>query len=275
LFLIKNFPTSPTATISFCHSLHYQVEKGLKVFVMSDLETEKRAEQMWVAEIWRYPVKSLAGEQLKYAELREDGVAGDRQVLVYNEQSGRLITSRTHPRLLGLKATLDSNGEPLINGRLWGDLDSARAVVTAAGPHARLIRWDGLERFDVLPLLVATDGALEAFGYDHRRLRPNIVIGGVPGLAEREWPGRRVRIGTAVIEFAKLRGRCVMTTYDPDTLEQNHKVLRDIVRKFGGTLALDTAVIQPGHIAVGDKVEFLAQNRDSRKHLPLDDMSVR
>jgi uncharacterized protein len=50
-----------------------------------------------------------------------------------------------------------------------------------------------------------------------------------------------------------------MTTYDPDTMQQNPFVLRDIVRKFGGTLALDTAVIKPGRIAVGDKVELLAQ----------------
>jgi uncharacterized protein len=229
---------------------------------MSNHETQKQVGQMWVAEIWRYPVKSLAGEQLEHAQVREDGIAGDRRVLVYNEQTRRLITSRTHPGLLGLKARLGSNEEPLINGRPWDDPESARAVLDAAGPHARLIPWDGLERFDILPLLVATDGALEAFGYDRRRLRPNIVIGGVQGLAERAWPGRRARIGDLVIEFAQLRARCVMTTYDPDTQEQNHQVLRDIVRKFGGTLALDTAVIKPGRIAVGDKVEFLAQDQD-------------
>ena len=50
-----------------------------------------------------------------------------------------------------------------------------------------------------------------------------------------------------------------MTTYDPDKQEQNHRVLRDVVRKFGGTLALDTAAIRQGRIAVGDKVEFLAE----------------
>ena len=225
---------------------------------MLDHKSKKPDGEMYVAEIWRYPVKSLAGEQLEHADVLEDGIAGDRRVLVYNEQSGRLITSRTHPRLLGLKATLGPNGNALINGRPWDDPESALAVMLAAGPHARLIGWDGLERFDVLPLLVATDGAIQAFGYDHRRLRPNILIGGVQGLAEREWAGHRARIGEAVIEFAKLRGRCVMTTYDPDTLEQDIRVLRHIVNEFDGTLALDTAVIKPGHIKVGDKVEFLA-----------------
>ena len=76
-------------------------------------------------------------------------------------------------------------------------------------------------RFDVLPLLVATDGAIAAFGRDRRRLRPNLVIGGVPGLDERRWPGRRLRIGDVVIEVDSLRGRCVMTTVDPDSLEQD------------------------------------------------------
>jgi uncharacterized protein YcbX len=221
---------------------------------------------MYVAEIWRYPVKSLAGEQLQSAELRIDGIPGDRGVLAFDVQSRRLITSRTHPRLLGLKATLGSSGEALINGHPWDSPESTQAIMLAAGPYARLIDWDGLERFDVLPLLVATDGAIEAFGYDHRRLRPNIVIGGVKGLAEREWPGRKVRIGNeAVIEFAKLRGRCVMTTYDPDTLEQDIRVLRHIVREFDGTLALDTAVIRGGHISVGDRVEFVEKDEDLQR----------
>ncbi len=226
---------------------------------MSDPKMERQAGQLYVAEIWRYSVKSLAGEQLESAELRADGIAGDRRVLVYDEQTRRLITSRTHPKLLGLKATLGSNGEALINGLPWDDPASARAIMSAAGAHARLIEWDGVERFDVLPLLVATDGAIEAFGYDRRRLRPNVIIGGVQGLAERGWPGRRVRIGNAAIEFAQLRARCVMTAYDPDTLTQDHRVLRHIVKQFGGTVALDTAVLQGGRIAVGDRVEFLRE----------------
>jgi hypothetical protein len=49
-----------------------------------------------------------------------------------------------------------------------------------------LIQYNGAERFDVLPLLVATDGAINHMGFDGRRLRPNIVIGGVEGMKERE-----------------------------------------------------------------------------------------
>lgn len=213
--------------------------------------------KMHVTELWRYPVKSLAGEQIDSAEIHVDGIAGDRRVLVYNEQTRNLVTSRTHPKLLGLKATINKKGVVLINGRPWDDPESEQAIITAAGPHARLIEWDGLERFDILPLLVATDGAIKEFGYDHRRLRPNIVIGGVDGLAEREWAGRRMRIGKVIVEFAQLRGRCVMTTYDPDTQKKDPAVLRHIVKKFDGTLALDTEVIQGGRISIGDVAELI------------------
>src|SRR5574341_1051250 len=157
---------------------------------------------MHVVELWRYPVKSLAGQRLEVVDLKPDGIPGDRVVHVQNAR-GRIVTSRTRHRLLGLHGTLGANGEPLIDGRPWTAPESAAAVRAAAGEDAKLIRYDGLERFDVLPLLVTTDGAIAELGVDHRRLRPNIVIGGVQGLAEREWPGRRLRIGEIIIDVRK------------------------------------------------------------------------
>jgi MOSC domain-containing protein len=132
-----------------------------------------------------------------------------------------------------------------------------QAVRDAAGDDARLVRQNGPERFDVLPVLVATDGAIAALGIDGRRLRPNIVVSGVAGLGERQWPGRRLQIGQALIELVKLRGRCVMTTYDPDTQAQDLSVLRRIAQELGGRMALDASVLQGGTIAVGDVVTLL------------------
>jgi hypothetical protein len=48
-----------------------------------------------------------------------------------------------------------------------------------------------------------------------------------------------------------------MTTYDPDTQEQDLSVLRRIVSEFGGKMALDCAVVRGGRIAVGDPVDLL------------------
>jgi len=211
---------------------------------------------MRVAELWRYPVKSMAGERLTTAELTPQGLAGDRIVHV-SGPGGRIITARARPGLLGLHARLGADGQPLVDGLPWPSAATAEAVKAAAGPGARLIPHEGPERFDVLPLLVGTDGAFAELGVDHRRLRPNIVIGGVEGLAERDWPGHRLRIGKAVIAVAQLRARCVMTTYDPDTQEQDLSVLRRIVSRFGGRMALDCSVLEPGWISIGDPVELV------------------
>ena len=100
---------------------------------------ENSHNNMVVAEIWRYPVKSLAGEQINSAEITMNGIKGDRGVLVYDEKKRQLITSRTKPKLLGLKATLSSDGIPLITGLRWDDPESERAFISAAGESARLI----------------------------------------------------------------------------------------------------------------------------------------
>jgi uncharacterized protein YcbX len=99
---------------------------------------------------------------------------------------------------------------------------------------------------------VATDGAIAAFGRDGRRLRPNIVIGGVEGLAEFGWAGRELAIGAVRIHLHSRRGRCPMTTVDPDTLAVDPDVLQDILRRFNGRLALNAAVLRGGRVAVGD-----------------------
>jgi uncharacterized protein YcbX len=216
-----------------------------------------------VAELWRYPVKSLAGERLREAELGLEGIPGDRLVHVRNGH-GRVITGRLRPALLGLRGTLGPDGEPLIDGRPWAAPESAEAVGAALGNVLggfELVHDESLERFDVLPLSIATDGAIAVLGHDGRRLRPNIVIGGVEGLGERGWPGRMLRIGPpdrepVWISIARLRPRCVLTTFDPDTQVQDLSVLRRIVDDFGGSLALDCSVVRPGRIRVGDEVSL-------------------
>jgi uncharacterized protein len=208
---------------------------------------------MYVKELWRYPVKSMAGERVTHIQIGELGLADDRKVLV-QAGNGHVVTSRTHHQLLGLKGTLGADGQPQISGHAWDSPEALALVRKAVGADAELFYYDGPERFDVLPLLVATDGAISYMGFDSRRLRPNIIVGGVDGLQEREWPGHHLRIGEAVIYAAKLRGRCVMTTYDPDTLKQDMGVLKSIVRKLGGLMALDSAVVSGGLIREGDPV---------------------
>lgn len=212
-----------------------------------------------VSALWRYPVKSLAGEAITAAELTEHGIPGDRIVHVRGPEGVR--TSRRHHRLLGLRATLGGDGQPLIDGLAWNSAGALELVRDAAGDDAWLEAGTGLERFDVLPLLVATDGAVMEFGRDVRRLRPNILIGGVDGMAEVHWPGSRLRIGAAVIQLDSLRQRCPMTMVDPDTLERDRAVLLDINHRFGGKLALNADIDTPGTIHVGDPVHLIVPSR--------------
>ena len=210
---------------------------------------------MKVAALWRYPVKSLAGEALSEAALTADGIPGDRIVHVRGPEGVR--TSRRQHRLLGLHGTLGDDGTARIDGLPWNDPGVLARVRKAAGDDAWLEAYGGLERFDVLPLLVATDGAVAAFGRDVRRLRPNILIGGVDGLEEFTWPGAELHIGDAIVRLDSRRGRCPMTTVDPDSLERDPEVLRDIGRRFGGRLALNADVRVPGRIRVGDGVRLV------------------
>ncbi len=85
----------------------------------------------------------MAGERLTHTPLGTGGIPGDRVVHVVDPR-GRVVTSPAEPR-----------GD----GRPWRDPELSEVVIAAAGPGTRLVRFDGLERFDILPLLVVTDSS--------------------------------------------------------------------------------------------------------------------
>ena len=109
-----------------------------------------------VAGLWRYPVKTLAGEALTTAEIGPEGIAGDRLVWVCGPEAVR--TSRRHHRLLGLKGTLDADASPLIDGHPW-DSPEALALVREAADLGK--------PFDEHLTHLLVHGFLHLFGYDH------------------------------------------------------------------------------------------------------------
>ena len=140
-------------------------------------------------------------------------------------------------------------GDAVVLTNFRGD----RAIeITRAFDDALFVKFDRVRRPDVL-----FAGMMEYDGDLH------LLLAGVPGLAERGWEGRRLRIGKAgqpdavVVALADLRGRCIMTTFDPDTLEQEPRVLRTVVERTGGVLGLNAEVVRGGRVRVGDPVELL------------------
>jgi hypothetical protein len=90
---------------------------------------------MKVTEIWRYPVKTMAGDALQRVRIGPLGIEGDRVVHV-KDFNDRVIASRFHPRFLGRQGTLGLDGEPLVDGQTWNSPEVAAKVVDIVGPGA-------------------------------------------------------------------------------------------------------------------------------------------
>jgi len=124
---------------------------------------------------------------------------------------------------------------------------------------------------DVAPITLMTTAALAAMAREHpggrweqARFRNNFVID-VPGAAivENDWIGRRIAIGSAVIEVTSAAPRCVMTTLAQDGLPRDIDILKTVARvnkiDFAGfgkwaCLGAYARVVEPGEVAVGDAV---------------------
>ena len=67
-----------------------------------------------IAEIWRYPVKSMEGERIERATLGANGVPGDRAWAVRNEERGAIQGAKKIPLLMSCTARYAS--EPPLDG---------------------------------------------------------------------------------------------------------------------------------------------------------------
>ena len=209
---------------------------------------------MRVAELWRYPVKSLEGERLERVDVLADGLRGDRATRVLGP-GGERITGRTANGLLGVQAALGDDGEPTVDGHHW-DSDAALALIRRAAGEGSTLAPVG-RHFDSLQVHIVTDGTVAMLGEDRRRLRPNIVIEGVERLEEIGWVGRRLRLGGVELDVRERCTRCVMTTIDPDTQEVCPDVLRRINEEFDRRIGLLCDVVVVGEVVQGDRVELL------------------
>jgi hypothetical protein len=154
-----------------------------------------------VAELWRYPVKSMLGERLKAAEVTARGLAGDRAYALLDVESGRVVSAkipRHWQRMFELRASYPQepsseglspalvtfpDGTPMetghngIDARLSSELGRAVAVISEPPEGARyrtlpLAQVEGDETemplingfFDTMPLHLLATGTLAHLG---------------------------------------------------------------------------------------------------------------
>jgi uncharacterized protein len=222
-----------------------------------------------VAALWRYPVKSMAGESLERAEVAWQGIVGDRRwAFVRPGQDGSgfpWLTIRDRPELTRYRPRLVDAARPdatavrvltpagveldVVDAALAGELGAVRAMKLDRGA------------FDDFPLAlvsrqtIAALGALVGRELAAPRFRPNILVD-ADGAAysEEAWIGATLRIGGIRMRIDKRDKRCMVINVDPATGERDPVVLRTLGRERDTCLGVYGSVAAPGAIAVGDPV---------------------
>jgi len=248
-----------------------------------------------IAELWRYPVKSLLGERLPSLSLVGDGVDGDRHWGILDRSDGRILTARREPRLLFAASRRGPADIPLIklpDGRMltgtgpatdkalstWlgkpvtlvsaTESDALRAeyFADATDDSSRAIEWTMPKgRFvDAYPLLVMSTAGLRggaaayaAGAWDVRRFRPNILIEMEgEGWLEDAWIGRTLRFGATQLSPDRRCIRCTMVSRAQPGLDRDVNIYKTLSRTHGGEAGMWTRVTGPGSVSEGDTAEI-------------------
>ena len=225
-----------------------------------------------VVALWRYPVKSMAAEELDGADVSWHGVAGDRRWAFI--RAGRVrsgfpwLTIRERPELAHYRPRCTEPDRPnaspvLVRTPSGAEFDVADPALAAElGPGVGVIKCDrGV--FDTMPLSLLTTqtlcglGRLAGTDMAAGRFRPNLLVDAAGGdFPEDSWVGRELRIGGLRMRVDKRDQRCVVVTIDPVTLRRNAAVLRAIARDRDAQLGVYGQVVEPGRVAVGDPAEL-------------------
>jgi uncharacterized protein len=225
-----------------------------------------------VVALWRYPVKSMAGESLDGVEVSWHGLAGDRRWAFIQDGQVRSgfpwLTMRELPELAHYRPHFAEPGRPdasktIVRTPSGAELDVADPALAAElGPGVRVIKQDrGI--FDTLPVSLLTTQTVAGLGrlvgtdLAPARFRPNILVEAASGeFPEDAWVGQVLRIGELRMRVDMRDQRCVMVTIDPVSLRRNRDVLRAVARERDNRLGVHGTTVQPGLIAVGDPAEI-------------------
>ena len=218
-----------------------------------------------VNEIWRYPVKSMAGERLDSCPVTEVGLDGDRRWALVDgspNRAGKKLTVRQHERLMSYAARIAGGEVELVapDGTIHSlDDGLVDRIAAEASRPLGLVDMAG-ENFDDSHVLVVNLATVAAFSaesgmhVDHRRFRANLYITDLGPEEEISWIGRRIRAGAAELEVTSRCERCVVVTRDPDTRDTSPELLRVLTEQHETCMGVYCRVVRPGLVTVGDVV---------------------
>jgi uncharacterized protein YcbX len=233
-----------------------------------------------VTAIFRYPVKSMAGELLDAARLSWHGIEGDRRLAFRRlaDNSGLpWLTASKLPQLLLYKpfGFASSNAQLLPthvrspDGKeyeLWSD-ELREEVSSRHGSDVELMNLrHGI--FDEACISVISLGTVHCVerglgrDIDLRRFRPNVVIqtDSAEPFEEDRWVGRTLMFGEgnggAAVGVTMRDERCVMVNFDPDTAERDSEVMKTVVRMNENCAGVYGTVVRAGELHVGHVVNL-------------------
>ena len=237
-----------------------------------------------VEAIFRYPVKSMRGEQLETAHLGWHGIEGDRRLALrrVNDHSGFpwLTATKLSDLILFTPMRREDGSEDEIPTHVrtpdgeelpvFGEELAAEIGRRYGAPVQMMQMRHGI--FDDASIsVIASDtvreiARLAGHSPDVRRFRPNLLVRLLRPLAfqEDEWVGGELSFGdgdNAPAVAATMRDvRCAMVNLDPDSAISTPEVLKAIVRVNQNNAGVYGTVIRTGRIAVGQTVQLRAAN---------------
>lgn len=242
-----------------------------------------------VTHIWRHPIKSHGREGLNTVQLNEgQTMPWDRTWAVAHEAAktdgtewapcANFSRVAKAPSLMAITAKLDEGREEVTlshperpNLTFRPDTDTS-AFLDWVGPlmpadraaSSRIVRVPGRGMTDApypsisLNSFSSLRALSQKLGQDLSplRFRGNIWMDGLGPWEEFEWVGKKLRIGSAVLEVVERTERCMATTADPETGKRNADTLGALESGWGHRdFGVYATVIEAGTVSVGDSVE--------------------
>lgn len=227
-----------------------------------------------VSFVARYPVKSMAGEELAAVKVSRRGLEGDREWAVYTEDGG-IGSGKTTRRfrqvdgLLAHRSELGGAPVPWVtfpSGAVLGAADPAidEALARSLDRAVALRRESDVPHHDESAVHLVTTASMRAVrgllgeAVDVRRLRANLVLDVAGGdFVEDAWIGRELRIGGVVLGIGDGMVRCRMVDAAQAGVRAGAPMLRTLGAVHDVMLGVQATVRSPGTIRLGDPAHLL------------------